>query len=76
MLKVRSLILRNNEKVSALAKSLKLSPNEISIPESFRDQGLKRMKVVFIVPFRESAQKIVNTIGDLLFGSQDGKSPL
>ncbi|KAH8290288.1 hypothetical protein KR054_001619 [Drosophila jambulina] len=74
MLKVRSLILRNNEKVSALAKSMKLSPNEVSIPESFRDQGLKRMKVVFIVPFRESAQKIVNTIGDLLFGSQDEKA--
>jgi len=73
MLKVRSLILRNNEKVSALAKSQKMSPNEISIPESFRDQGLKRMKVVFIVPFRESALKIVNIIGDLLFGSQDGK---
>lgn len=72
MMKVRSLILRNNEKVSALAKSMKLSPNEISIPESFRDQGLKRMKVVFIVPFRESALKIVNVIGDLLFGSQDG----
>ncbi|XP_037716918.1 digestive organ expansion factor homolog [Drosophila subpulchrella] len=71
MLKVRSLILRNNEKVSALAKSQKMSPNEISIPESFRDQGLKRMKVVFIVPFRESALKIVNIIGDLLFGSQD-----
>ncbi|XP_020817996.1 digestive organ expansion factor homolog [Drosophila serrata] len=74
MLKVRSLILRNNEKVSALAKSMKLSPNEVSIPESFRDQGLKRMKVLFIVPFRESAQKIVNTIGDLLFGSQDAKA--
>uniref|UniRef100_A0A6P4ELF3 U3 small nucleolar RNA-associated protein 25 homolog n=1 Tax=Drosophila rhopaloa TaxID=1041015 RepID=A0A6P4ELF3_DRORH len=74
MLKVRSLILRNNEKVSALAKSQKLSPNEISIPESFRDQGLKRMKVVFIVPFRESALKIVNIIGDLLFGSQEDQA--
>ncbi|KAH8401353.1 hypothetical protein KR009_004865 [Drosophila setifemur] len=74
MLKVRSLILRNNEKVSALAKSMKLSPNEVSIPESFRDQGLKRMKVVFIVPFRESALKIVNIIGDLLFGSQDDQA--
>ncbi|EDV36262.2 uncharacterized protein Dana_GF12052 [Drosophila ananassae] len=74
MMKVRSLILRNNEKVSALAKSMKLSPNEISIPESFRDQGLKRMKVVFIVPFRESALKIVNIIGDLLFGNQDDQA--
>ncbi|KAH8348392.1 hypothetical protein KR084_007032 [Drosophila pseudotakahashii] len=74
MLKVRSLILRNNEKVSALAKSQKMSPNEISIPESFRDQGLKRMKVVFIVPFRESALNIVNIIGDLLFGSQDDQA--
>ncbi|XP_022224007.2 digestive organ expansion factor homolog [Drosophila obscura] len=74
MLKVRSLILRNNEKVAALAKSLKLSPNEISIPETFRDQGLKRMKVLFIVPFRESALKIVKVIGDLLFGSQDDQT--
>ncbi|XP_002015639.2 digestive organ expansion factor homolog [Drosophila persimilis] len=74
MLKVRSLILRNNEKVAALAKSLKLSPNEISIPETFRDQGLKRMKVLFIVPFRESALKIVKLIGDLLFGSQDDQT--
>ncbi|XP_017147168.1 digestive organ expansion factor homolog [Drosophila miranda] len=74
MLKVRSLILRNNEKVAALAKSLKLSPNEISIPETFRDQGLKRMKVLFIVPFRESALKIVKFIGDLLFGSQDDQT--
>ncbi|XP_043641585.1 U3 small nucleolar RNA-associated protein 25 homolog [Drosophila teissieri] len=74
MLKVRSLILRNNEKVSALAKTQKMSPNEISIPESFRDQGLKRMKVVFVVPFRESALRIVNIIGDLLFGSQDDQA--
>ncbi|XP_039481768.1 U3 small nucleolar RNA-associated protein 25 homolog [Drosophila santomea] len=74
MLKVRSLILRNNEKVSALAKTQKVSPNEVSIPESFRDQGLKRMKVVFVVPFRESALKIVNIIGDLLFGSQDDQA--
>ncbi|SPP73180.1 digestive organ expansion factor homolog [Drosophila guanche] len=74
MLKVRSLILRNNEKVAALAKSLKLSPNEISIPETFRDQGLKRMKVLFIVPFRESALKIVKLIGDLLFGIQDDQA--
>ncbi|BFG05451.1 digestive organ expansion factor homolog [Drosophila madeirensis] len=74
MLKVRSLILRNNEKVAALAKSLKLSPNEISIPETFRDQGLKRMKVLFIVPFRESALKIVKVIGDLLFGIQDDQA--
>ncbi|XP_033154459.1 digestive organ expansion factor homolog [Drosophila mauritiana] len=74
MLKVRSLILRNNEKVSALAKSQKMSPNEICIPESFRDQGLKRMKVVFVVPFRESALRIVNILGDLLFGSQDDQA--
>ncbi|XP_033251811.1 digestive organ expansion factor homolog [Drosophila miranda] len=74
MLKVRSLILRNNEKVAALAKSLKLSPNEISIPETFRDQGLNRMKVLFIVPFRESALKIVKLIGDLLIGSQDDQT--
>ncbi|XP_017045026.1 U3 small nucleolar RNA-associated protein 25 homolog [Drosophila ficusphila] len=74
MLKVRSLILRNNEKVSVLAKTQKMSPNEISIPEIFRDQGLKRMKVVFIVPFRESALKIVNIIGDLLFGGQDDQA--
>ncbi|KAH8272837.1 hypothetical protein KR018_001996 [Drosophila ironensis] len=71
MLKVRSLILKNNEKVAALAKTMKLPANEVSIPESFRDQGLKRMKVVFVVPFRESALKIVNILGDLLFGSQD-----
>ncbi|EDW74772.2 uncharacterized protein Dwil_GK15852 [Drosophila willistoni] len=71
MLKSRSLILRNNEKVAALAKSLKLPPSEVSIPEIYRDQGLKRMKVLFVVPFRESALAIVNNLADLLYGQQD-----
>ncbi|XP_030369127.1 digestive organ expansion factor homolog [Scaptodrosophila lebanonensis] len=70
LLKSRSIILRNNEKVAALAKSSKLPPSEISIPEIYRDQGLKRMKALIIVPFRESALKTVNILTQLLFGAE------
>ncbi|KAL7737451.1 hypothetical protein ACLKA6_007592 [Drosophila palustris] len=60
-----------------LVKDPKLLPSEISIPDSFRDQGLTRMKVLIILPFRESALKTVQIMGNLLFAHhQDKKSGL
>jgi len=73
MLKSRAQILRNNEKITGLVKDPKLLPSEISIPDSFRDQGLTRMKVLIILPFRESALKTVKIMGNLLFAHHQGK---
>ena len=56
MLKTRSKILKNNEKLSKNPKA----PN-------VRDQGLVRPKIVIVVPFKESARRIVHQMGKLLF---------
>ena len=63
MLKTRSRILKNNAK---LAKDPENS--EINV----RDQGLCRPKIVIVVPFKESARKVVDIMGKLLFGQVKG----
>ncbi|XP_062132144.1 U3 small nucleolar RNA-associated protein 25 homolog [Drosophila sulfurigaster albostrigata] len=73
MLKSRLLILRNNEKIAGLAKDPNLSSSEVSIPDALRDQGLTRMKVLIILPFRESALKTVQNIGNLIFANHKDK---
>ncbi|XP_034107583.1 U3 small nucleolar RNA-associated protein 25 homolog [Drosophila albomicans] len=73
MLKSRLLILRNNEKIAGLAKDPNLLSSEVSIPDALRDQGLTRMKVLIILPFRESALKTVQNIGNLMFANHKDK---
>ncbi|XP_017835962.1 digestive organ expansion factor homolog [Drosophila busckii] len=73
MLKSRSLILRNNEKVNGLSKSTKRNPKDMAIPDSFRDQGLSRMKILIVLPFRDSVLKTVNIMAKLLDESSKGK---
>ncbi|XP_064489591.1 U3 small nucleolar RNA-associated protein 25 homolog [Ornithodoros turicata] len=58
MLKTRSRILHHNAKLHKGAAS------------EFRDQGLTRPKVLIVVPFRESALRIVNLLAQLL-GAKD-----
>ncbi|XP_046847706.1 U3 small nucleolar RNA-associated protein 25 homolog isoform X2 [Xenia sp. Carnegie-2017] len=60
ILKTRSKILKNNGKIAQSHKEKKELPGE------FRDQGLTRPKVLIIVPFRDSALKIVDIFINLL----------
>ncbi len=60
VLKTRTRILNNNARLSKAAK-----PGEMEC----RDQGLVRPKVLIVVPFRESAKRVVNLMVRLLFGS-------
>ena len=61
MLKTRRRILRNNAK---------LHHNKSAI--NVRDQGLCRPKIVIVVPFKESARKVVEIMGKLMFGQVKG----
>merc|ERR1719367_426714 len=63
MLKTRNRILKNNTKLSK-------SPENLSA--NVRDQGLCRPKIVIVVPFKESARKVVDMMGKLLFGQVKG----
>ncbi|XP_036341679.1 digestive organ expansion factor homolog [Rhagoletis pomonella] len=67
MLKTRNLILKHNMKLTS-------TPNMITIPDSYRDQGLARPKVLIILPFRKCAYQTVTNMGRLLYGkNMDGK---
>ena len=59
MLKTRNKILKNNAKLSK-------NPGKSAI--DVRDQGLCRPKIVIVVPFKESARKVVEIMGKLMFG--------
>lgn len=61
MLKTRNRILKHNMKLAA-------TPNIVTIPDSYRDQGLARPKVLVILPFRKCAYQIVTNMGRLLYG--------
>ena len=56
MLKTRTKILKNNEKLAKKADAANV-----------RDQGLCRPKILILVPFKESARRVVNLMGKLLF---------
>ncbi|EDW01909.1 GH21695 [Drosophila grimshawi] len=74
MLKTRALILRNNEKIAGLVKYPNQPLCDVAIPDSLRDQGLKRMKALILLPFRESALKTVQIMASLLFPKQKGQN--
>lgn len=61
MLKTRNRILKHNMKLAA-------TPNIVTIPDNYRDQGLARPKVLVILPFRKCAYQIVTNMGRLLYG--------
>ena len=61
MLKTRTKILKNNEKLAKKADAANV-----------RDQGLVRPKILIVVPFKESARRVVNLMGKLLFGQFKG----
>ncbi|KAF5308169.1 hypothetical protein FQR65_LT06349 [Abscondita terminalis] len=42
------------------------------VPEEYRDQGLVRPKVLIVVPFRNSAYRIISTIIDILISEDNG----
>lgn len=65
MLKTRNRILKHNMKLAA-------TPNIVTIPDNYRDQGLARPKVLVILPFRKCAYQIVTNMGRLLYGKNMG----
>lgn len=56
ILKTRTKILHHNNKLL----------NKDDVPEEYRDQGLVRPKVIVLVPFRESALRVVKIIMDIV----------
>lgn len=66
MLKTRNRILKHNMKLTS-------TPNLITIPDSYRDQGLARPKVLIILPFRKCAYQTVTNMGRLLYGKHVGR---
>lgn len=67
VIKTRQKILHHNAKLTAAAAENKNST--AIVPDSYKDQGLVRPRVLIIVPFRDSVFRIVNNISQLLFGS-------
>jgi len=61
-LKTRTKVLTNNERLARLKTTKERLKTEA------RDQGLCRPKVVIVVPFKESARRVVATMRALLFG--------
>lgn len=55
-MKTRARVLHHNARLNKSGKDA----NNGSVPEYCRDQGLVRPKVLIVVPFRDSAYKIVN----------------
>lgn len=71
ILKTRSKILHHNAKLSKMASDKGTAPS--ILPDSFRDQGLFRPKVLIVVPFRESALRVVNILTSLIFPEMGAK---
>lgn len=71
ILKTRSKILQHNAKLS---KSDELKSNRTStLSDNYRDQGMFRPKVLIMVPFKESALRVVNMLISLTFPELGGK---
>ncbi|XP_060534751.1 U3 small nucleolar RNA-associated protein 25 homolog [Cylas formicarius] len=62
ILKTRIKILHHNAKLG----------NKEEVPEEYRDQGLVRPKILIILPFRDSALKVINTIIEILLSNDSG----
>lgn len=64
LLKVRQRVLKNNAKF----EKARLSKSKADI--EIRDQRFTRPRVLILLPFRESARKVVQTLSTLLFGEK------
>lgn len=62
ILKTRQKILHNNSKIA----KLKASKKNVAMPDDVRDQGFTRPRVLIVLPFRDSAYRVVNMLLDLL----------
>lgn len=67
MLKTRSRIIHHNAKLNEAS-----TPDGI-VPDTYRDQGLTRPKVLLMLPNRNAAYNVVNTFIHLLQGENSGK---
>ncbi|XP_064621893.1 U3 small nucleolar RNA-associated protein 25 homolog [Lineus longissimus] len=54
-----------------IAHSAKIKSKKDDIPDDYRDHGLTRPKVLIVVPFRDSALKIVNLFSSLLMKKEE-----
>ena len=64
VLKTRTKVLSNNERLA------KVKSTKERLSMDARDQGLCRPKVVIVVPFKESARRVVECMELLLFGKK------
>lgn len=62
VLKTRQKVLHHNSKIS----KFKASKKNVIIPDEFRDQGFVRPRVLIVLPFRDSAYRVINMLLDLL----------
>nr|CAI5821826.1 unnamed protein product [Callosobruchus analis] len=62
ILKTRLKVIHHNAKLS----------KKDDVPEEFRDQGLVRPKVLFIVPFKDAAYRIIRMLIDLILPEDKG----
>ncbi|KAL5283485.1 DIEXF family protein [Megaselia abdita] len=67
IIKTRQKILHHNGKLTAASAAEKNST--AIVPDSYRDQGLVRPRILIIVPFRDSVFRIVNILSNLLYGT-------
>lgn len=69
LLKTRTKIMHHNAKLGKSATS----KVPAIIPDAYRDQGLFRPKVLIVVPFRESALRVVKMLISLIYPEMGGK---
>jgi U3 small nucleolar RNA-associated protein 25 len=62
VLKANKIIQNNNIELSKLSADQKFV-----LPDDYRDQGFVRSKVLILLPFRESAYRVVKTLQSLLY---------
>lgn len=62
VLKTRQKVLHHNSKIA----KLKASKKNVAMPDDVRDQGFTRPRVLIVLPFRDSAYRVVNMLLDLL----------
>lgn len=67
LLKTRTKIMHHNAKLGNSSKVPAI------IPDAYRDQGLFRPKVLIIVPFRESALRVIKMLISLIYPEMGGK---
>ena len=68
VLKARTKVLANNERLA------KLKTTKERLRVEARDQGLCRPRVLIVVPFKESARRVVSIMKDLLFGGSEAET--